>query len=112
MIEENILLAILVSSIATYFFRFLGVICSKKLTINSWFFDWIKCISIGIIVAVISKIIFFPEGILEKTSDYSRFLTTLLLIIIFYASKKNILLSVTLSTIFFTIINYYKISVF
>ena len=62
MIEENILLAILVSAIATYLCRFFGVLFSKKLKIDSWLFDWIKCISIGIIVAVISKIIFFPEG--------------------------------------------------
>tara|TARA_B110000444_G_scaffold239612_1_gene254182 strand:- start:77 stop:412 length:336 start_codon:yes stop_codon:yes gene_type:complete len=110
--QENVLLAILVSSLATYFFRFLGVLCSKKLKIDSWIFDWIRCISVGIIVAVISKIIFFPEGILDKTSDSSRYLSTILLIIIFYTSKKNILLSVTLSTIFFTIINYYEISLF
>ncbi|MDA9558421.1 AzlD domain-containing protein [Alphaproteobacteria bacterium] len=110
MIEENILLAILVSAIATYLCRFFGVLFSKKLKIDSWLFDWIKCISIGIIVAVISKIIFFPEGILEKTSDTSRILASFLLIIVFYISKKNILLSVILSTIFFTAINYYKIS--
>ena len=109
MIEENILLAILVSAIATYLCRFLGVLCSKKLKIDSWLFDWIKCISIGIIVAIISKIIFFPDGILVKTSSYSRILATFLLIIVFYISKKNILLSVILSTIFFTTINYYKI---
>ena len=110
MIEENILLAILVSAIATYLCRFFGVLFSKKLKIDSWLFDWIKCISIGIIVAVISKIIFFPEGILEKTSDTSRILASFLLIIVFYISKKNILLSVILSTIFFTAINYNKIS--
>tara|TARA_B100001059_G_C17774745_1_gene550550 strand:+ start:696 stop:1034 length:339 start_codon:yes stop_codon:yes gene_type:complete len=110
MIEENILLAILVSAIATYLCRFFGVLFSKKLKIDSWLFDWIKCISIGIIVAVISKIIFFPEGILEKTSSISRILATFLLIIVFYISNKNILLSVILSTIFFTTINYYNIS--
>ena len=112
MIQENILLSILVASIATYSFRFLGVLFSKKLKINSWLFDWIKCISIGIIVAVISKIIFFPEGILSKTSNFSRFASTILIIIIFYISKKNILLPVPLSTLFFTIINYYNISLF
>ena len=46
---------------------------------------------------------------LEKTTDFSRVTSTILLIILFYISKKNILLSVTLSTIFFTLLNYYKI---
>ena len=71
--------------------------------------DWIKCISIGIIVAVISKIIIFPEGILENTSQISRFLATICLIITYYFLGKNILLSVSLGTALFTILNYYNI---
>ena len=107
--NEQIFLAILVSSIATFFCRSLGVIFSTKLKEDSWIFDWIKCISIGIIVAVISKILFFPEGILESTSKISRMLSTFSLIIIYYFFKKNILISVSLSTALFTFLNYYNI---
>ena len=107
--NEQIFLAILVSSIATFFCRSLGVIFSTKLKEDSWIFDWIKCISIGIIVAVISKIIFFPEGILESTSKISRMLSTFSLIIIYYFFKKKILISVSLSTALFTFLNYYNI---
>ena len=104
--REIIILAILVSSIATYLCRFLGVILSSNLKTDSWIFDWIKCISMGIIIAVISKIIFFPEGILNQTSLSSRLTTILYLIIVYYLSKKNILLSLISSTIFFALINY------
>ncbi len=107
--REIIILAILVSSIATYLCRFLGVILSSNLKTDSWIFDWIKCISMGIIIAVISKIIFFPEGILKDTSNLSRLLATVLLICMYYFIGKNILLSVTLSTIFFTVLNFYNI---
>ena len=67
--NQTIVLAIIVSAIATYFCRSMGVLFSSRLRIDSWIFDWIKCISIGIIVAVISKIIIFPEGILKSTSQ-------------------------------------------
>ena len=107
--SEQIFLAIAVSSIATFFCRSLGVIFSVKLKQDSWIFDWIKCISIGIIVAVISKIIFFPEGILEDTSKISRVFSTLSLMIIYYLIKKNILISVSLSTAIFTFLNYYNV---
>ena len=107
--EEKIILAITVSAIATFFCRSLGVIFSTKLKEDSWIFDWIKCISIGIIVAVISKIIFFPEGILENTSKISRVLSTFSIIIIYYLIKRNILISVSLSTALFTFLNYYNI---
>ena len=107
--DEKIILAIAVSAIATFFCRSLGVIFSTKLKEDSWIFDWIKCISIGIIVAVISKIIFFPEGILESTSKISRVLSTFSIIIIYYLIKRNILISVSLSTALFTFLNYYNI---
>jgi len=108
MILENIMLAILVASIATYLCRSLGVLFSTKLTVESWLFDWIKCISIGIIVAVISKIIIFPEGILKQTSLYARIISTIVMLLIYYLAKKNILVSVLCSTLFFTLINYYQ----
>ena len=107
--NQTIILAIIVSSIATYFCRTMGVMFASKLSINSWIFDWIKCISIGIIVAVISKIIIFPEGILENTSQISRLLATICLIIVYYFFGKNILISVSLGTAIFTILNYYNI---
>ena len=106
--NQTIILAIIVSSIATYFCRSMGVIFSSRLRIDSWIFDWIKCISIGIIVAVISKIIVFPEGILESTSQTSRLLATISLVTIYYFFGKNILLSVSLGTAMFTILNYYN----
>ncbi len=107
--NQTIMLAIIVSSIATYFCRSMGVIFSSRLRIDSWIFDWIKCISIGIIVAVISKIIIFPEGILENTSKISRFLATVSLVIIYYFFGKNVLLSVSLGTAIFTILSFYNI---
>ena len=107
--NQTIILAIVVSSIATYFCRSMGVLFSTRLRIDSWIFDWIKCISIGIIVAVISKIIIFPEGILKSTSQISRLLATICLIIIYYFFGKNILISVSLGTVVFTILNYYSI---
>ena len=107
--DEKIFLAIIFSAVATFFCRSLGVIFSAKLKEDSWIFDWIKCISIGIIVAVISKIIFFPEGILKGTSNISRVLSTFSLIIIYYLIKKNILISVSLCTALFTFLNYYNI---
>ena len=106
--NDIIIIAIVVSSFATYICRCCGVIFSSNLNEDSWLFDWIKCISIGIIVSVISKIIFFPEGILESTSNLSRLLSTAILLIVYYYIGRNILLSVCVSTAVFTFLNYIK----
>ena len=104
--NENIYIAILLASIATYLCRASGVVLSKRLDINSNLFKWIEYISMGIIISVITKIIFFPEGILINTSLTSRLITILFLIAVYYLTKKNILLSLIASIIFFTLINY------
>ena len=103
--NENIYNAIILASIATYVCRAAGVVFSKKLNVNSDLFNWIECISMGIIISVISKIIFFPEGMLTETSLINRILTILFLLIIYFISKKNILISLVSSTIFFILIN-------
>tara|TARA_B100001741_G_C16256703_1_gene461043 strand:- start:190 stop:513 length:324 start_codon:yes stop_codon:yes gene_type:complete len=103
--NENIYNAIILASIATYVCRAAGVVFSKKLNVNSDLFNWIECISMGIIISVISKIIFFPEGMLTETALINRILTILFLLIIYFISKKNILISLVSSTIFFILIN-------
>ena len=103
--HENIYIAILLAAIATYFCRASGVILSKKLDIKSNIFRWIEYISMGIIISVITKIIIFPEGILNQTNLASRLITIIFLLIIYYLTK-NILISLVTSIIFFTLINY------
>ena len=104
--NENIYIAILISAIATYFCRASGVVFSKKIDIKSNFFILIEYISMGIIISVITKLIIFPEGILSQTTLASRLITIIFLLTIYYITKKNILLSLISSIIFFTLINY------
>ena len=54
------------------------------------------------------SIIIFPEGILKQTSLYARIISTIVMLLIYYLAKKNILVSVLCSTLFFTLINYYQ----
>ena len=103
---ENIYISIAFAAFATYICRALGVLFSEKLTTHSELFKWIECVSMGIIVAVISKIIFFPVGIINESSLFSRISAIIFLLIIFTITKKNILLSLVTSTVFFGFINY------
>ena len=102
---ENIYLAIIIASIATFICRGSGVFFSTKLKPDSNLLEFIKCISIGIIVAVIVKIILFPEGLLNQSTIQSRLLGVITLILSYFVFKKNILLSTLLGTIIFYISN-------
>ena len=107
MTANFIYLAIFAASVATYLCRALGVFSSKNLSTDSPIFHWIKCVSIGVISAVITKIILFPAGLLSETTFGSRIIATLVAVVVYFLFKQNVLLSVFVSTITFLIINFY-----
>ena len=107
MSNESIYIAIIFASIATYLCRAAGVFFSKNIIFQSHIFNWIQCVSIGVIVAVIIRMILFPTGILEDTMLTNRIIASITLINIYIFFKKNILLSVLVSTIIFIILNIF-----
>ena len=106
--NESIYSAIIIASIATYICRSLGVFSSTRLSIDSDLFELIKCISIGVIVAVIAKIILFPVGLLEESPIHSRITGVIVLITTYFLFKKNILLSTIMGALTFYISNLYS----
>ena len=73
-ISSNIILVILVTSLATYLSRFLGVISSEKIDIKSRIFRWFNCIAYAILAALIARMIVFPAGVLSESSIFIRFI--------------------------------------
>ena len=103
----NILLAILVTSIATYSSRFLGVLTSEKINENSKIYRWFNCLAYSTLAALISRMIIFPAGVLSESDYFIRFIVILLSILIFYLTKKNLVYPTILSAIILALINSY-----
>ena len=85
-----IILAILVTSIATYSSRFLGVLTSEKINEDSKIYRWFNCLAYSTLAALISRMIFFPAGVLAESDYIIRFVVIILSILIFYLTKKNL----------------------
>jgi len=103
----NIVLAILVTSLATYISRFLGVITSKKVKENSKIFRWFNCLAYSTLSALLARIIIFPAGALSDASYSSRIVVVLLCLFIFFISKKNFVYPTVISAILMTLLNNY-----
>ena len=84
----SFVLAIVVTSLATFVSRFLGVISSEKISETSKIFRWFNCLAYSTLAALISKIVIFPSGILIVTSYLLRFIVIITSILIFYFSKR------------------------
>ena len=95
----NIVLAILVTSIATYISRFLGVITSNKIKETSKIFRWFNCLAYSTLSALLARIIIFPAGVLAEVDLLVRFIVVLICLILFLISKKNFVYPTVLSAL-------------
>ena len=103
--EINILLAILVTSFATYISRFLGVMTSNKIKENSKIFKWFNCLAYSTLSALLARIIIFPAGALADVDYLVRFLVIFICLMIFLISKKNFVYPTVLSALLLTLLS-------
>ena len=95
----NIVLAILVTSLATYISRFFGVMTSKKIKENSKIFKWFNCLAYSTFSALLARIIIFPAGALAEVDYLARFIVVFICLMIFLISKKNFVYPTVLSAL-------------
>tara|TARA_Y100000389_G_C17031519_1_gene303694 strand:- start:124 stop:447 length:324 start_codon:yes stop_codon:yes gene_type:complete len=94
---SNVILVIIVTSIATYLSRFLGVVSAEKIKETSKMFRWFNCLAYSTLAALIARIIIFPLGSLSEI-DYSiRMIVIILSVGVFYITKKNLVYPTILS---------------
>ena len=105
--SSSIVFAILVTSLATYLSRFLGVISSEKIKETSKWFRWFNCLAYSTLAALIARSIIFPAGALSE-ADYSlRFIVIMSTILIFYLTKRNLVYPTVFSAIILALLSGY-----
>ena len=103
----NIILSIIVTSLATYVSRFLGVLSSVRIKEESRIFRWFNCLAYATLAALIARTIIFPVGALSDASYLSRLLVVLISLGIFFITKKNFVYPTIFSAILMGLINNY-----
>ena len=105
--SSNIILVILVTSLATYLSRFLGVVSSEKIDEKSKLFKWFNCIAYSVLAALIARMVVFPAGELAESVILIRFFVVVVSIMVFLFSKKNLVYPTVLSAILLALLNNY-----
>ena len=62
--STSIVLAILVTSLATFLSRFLGAVSSEGIKETSKIFKWFNCLAYATLAALIARTIIFPVGVM------------------------------------------------
>ena len=106
-LSSNIIFVILVTSLATYLSRFLGVVSSEKIDATSKLIRWFNCTAYSILAALIARIVIFPAGVLEEAELWVRLIVITISIIVFFITKKNLVYPTVLSAILLSLLNSY-----
>ena len=104
---NNILIIIVVTSLATYLSRFLGVVSSERIKETSKIFRWFNCLAYSTLAALIAKIVIFPSGNLSEVDYFLRFLVIISSILVFFLTKKNIVYPTLFSAIILSLMSNY-----
>ena len=105
--SSSIVLAILVTSFATYLSRFLGVVSSEKIKETSKWFRWFNCLAYSTLAALIARSIIFPAGVLSEADYLIRLIVLILSILIFYITKRNLVYPTVFSAMILAFLNSY-----
>jgi branched-subunit amino acid transport protein len=101
----NIVLAILVTSLATYISRFFGVITSRKIKETSKIFKWFNCLAYSTLSALLARLIIFPAGALAEVDYLIRFVVIFICLVVFLIGKKNFVYPTVLSALLLTFLS-------
>ena len=102
MTSSSIVLIILITSVATYISRVLGVLTSERLSVKSKIFYWFNYVAYSILAALISRMIIFPAGALLESTLLIRLIVISISVAIFICSNKNLVLPTISSFILLT----------
>ena len=106
--STSVVLAILVTSLATFSSRFLGVVSSKGIKETSKLFRYFNCLAYSTLAALIARTIIFPVGVLSDANYLSRLTVVIFCLFIFFISKRNFVYPTVLSAIMMALLaNYF-----
>ena len=91
------ILAIVVTSLATFLSRFLGALTSEKVSVKSKVFQWFNCVAYSTLAALLGRMIIFPAGVLSDSDLIYRLIVLGFCIFIFIRSKNNLVIPTVLS---------------
>ena len=104
---NNIIIVIIITSLATYLSRFLGVVSAEKIKETSKMFRWFNCLAYSTLAALISRIVIFPSGALSETDYIIRFIIIISSIVVFFLTKKNLVYPTLFSGIMLSLFSFY-----
>ena len=102
--NQIILIAIIVTSLATFISRFMGALTSERVSVKSKIFLWFNCVAYSTLAALLGRMIIFPAGVLAESELIVRLIVIFTCVILFIMTKKNLVIPTIISAILLSVL--------
>lgn len=104
---ENILLIVILASLATYLWRGVGVLVASRVEAGGQLFEWLNCVAYALLAGLMARVVFMPVGLLEQTSMLQRGVAMLAGFVVFLASGRRYFIATLVATgAFFVLVRW------
>ncbi len=94
MAEPSIWLTLLMAALATYSWRWLGVLVAGSIDPNGPVFEWVGCVAYALLAGLTARMILLPIGPLQTTDLGCRLIALALAVLVLRRFSANIALAV------------------
>ena len=99
---------LVLSILATYVWRALGVVLSARIQPDSAVFQWIACVSYAMVAGLIARMTILPIGALAETPTVDRLGAMALAFAVFFVLRRRILPAAVLGVAVFSLLVYLR----
>jgi branched-subunit amino acid transport protein len=102
--DVTALVFVVVAVLASYIWRFGGVVIAGRVEETSQFFAWTTCVSYAIAAGLMMNLLVLPSGVLSATTFVDRSLAFVAAVATFYTTKRNLVPALLVGTASFFVL--------
>jgi branched-subunit amino acid transport protein len=92
--EQNLWPLVIAAILATYLWRFLGTLFSRRIDPEGAVFQWVTCVSYAMLAGLIARMVLLPVGSLVEVPFWIRVIGIVVGLAVFFAARRQVLVGV------------------
>ena len=92
--QDNLWPLVIGAILATYLWRFLGTLFSRRIDPQGAAFEWISCVSYAMLAGLISRMVLLPAGSLTEVPLWIRIVGVAVGLSVFFIARRQVLVGV------------------
>jgi branched-subunit amino acid transport protein len=92
--QDSLWLLVIAAVLATYLWRFLGTLFSRRIDPEGAVFQWVTCVSYAMLAGLISRMVLIPVGSLVEVPLWIRVTGIVVGLAVFFLARRMVLVGV------------------